>query len=101
MKLNFTDLPKPVITLGEIANGCAQNDPNFAQLPSTFIYDGYVYVLLSKDHAKGLSINVPDNHRAVMNLKSQTIRAFRLTELVTPVEVEVNVGAKRTHRYQS
>ena len=100
MKLEFTDQPTPGVTLAEIVNGYStEYRPPGEELPATFIYDGWVYALVKNQSASGLTVSVPHGFVAAMNLKSQTVRALRLTEHVIPVSATVQIVAKRTQRY--
>lgn len=65
---------------------------------STFIYDGYLYAIVT-GVGGNLTLDTQPGFHPCLNLKSQTIRAIDLNRQVEPIPVEVHVPTEKTHRY--
>lgn len=65
---------------------------------ATFLYDGYIYAVIL-GQGGNVSLGCDPNSHPCLNLRSQTIRAIDLDRPVEPINVEVHVPARPTHRY--
>lgn len=65
----------------------------------TFIYDGYVYVVIKKT-GMGISLTTAKDKIACLNLKSHSVRALSPDIDIQPVRVDAKVYAPKTRRYK-